>query len=51
MQPNLKLVDEITRLTNELYESGYIEAARLLEEARKVILEMERERFLQPATD
>ncbi|MBP1449560.1 MAG: hypothetical protein JZD41_06085 [Thermoproteus sp.] len=51
MNPNPKLVEELTHIANQLYDDGYIEAARLLEEARRIILEMEREALLPPATD
>jgi hypothetical protein len=51
MQPNPKMADELARLSSELYEHGYIEAARLIEEARRIVLELEREAFLTPATD
>jgi hypothetical protein len=51
MQPNSTLIDELTRLINEFYEHGYIEAARLLEQARTVALLRERERLIPPATD
>ena len=51
MQPNSTLIDELTRLINQFYEHGYIEAARLLEQARTVALLRERERLIPPATD
>ncbi len=51
MQPNPKLADELARISSELYEHGYISAARLIEEARRIVLELEREAFLPPATD
>jgi hypothetical protein len=50
MQPSSTLIDELTRL-NQFYEHGYIEAARLLEQARTVVLLRERERLIPPATD
>lgn len=51
MMPNSSLVDELTRLINLLYEHGYIETARLPEQARTVALLKERERLIPPATD
>jgi hypothetical protein len=51
MQPNSLLVEELTRLIGLFYEHGYIEVARLLEQARTVALLKERERLIPPATD
>jgi hypothetical protein len=51
MKPNSSLVEELTRLINLFYEHGYIETARLLEQARAVALLKERERLIPPATD
>jgi hypothetical protein len=48
---NSSLVDELERLINLFYEHGYIETAKLLEQARAVALLEERERFIPPATD
>jgi hypothetical protein len=43
MKPNSSLVEELTRLINQFYEHGYIETARLLEQARAVALLREKE--------
>jgi len=51
MKPNPSLVEELTRLINLFYEHGYIETARLLEQARTVALLKEREILIPPATD
>jgi hypothetical protein len=51
MKLNSSLVDELTRLINLFYEHGYIETAKLLEQARAVALLEERERLIPPATD
>ncbi|AAL64812.1 hypothetical protein [Pyrobaculum aerophilum] len=51
MQPNSSLVEELTRLIDQFYEHGYIEVARVLEQARTIALLKERERLIPPATD
>ncbi|AFA38448.1 hypothetical protein Pogu_0421 [Pyrobaculum oguniense TE7] len=51
MKLNTSLVEELTRLTNLFYEHGYIEVARMLEQARTLALQKEREALIPPATD
>ena len=51
MKLNSSLVDELTRLIDLFYEHGYIETAKLLEQARAVALLKEREILIPPATD
>lgn len=51
MNPDPSFVEELTVLMNKLYEGGYIEVAKRLEEARRIMLELERELLLPPATD
>lgn len=51
MQQNSNLVEELTRLINMFYEHGYIEVARLLDKARILALEKERQLLIPPATD
>lgn len=51
MIQNSSLVEELTRLIHMFYEYGYIEVARMLEQARTVALMKEREELIPPATD
>lgn len=45
------LVEELGRLVHRLYEGGYLEAARRVEEAVRLVLSRDRERLIPPATD
>ncbi|MEM0369385.1 MAG: hypothetical protein QXK71_01550 [Pyrobaculum sp.] len=51
MKYNSLLVEELTKLIHLFYEHGYIEVARLLEQARSLALLQERESMIPPATD
>ncbi|MEM1597950.1 MAG: hypothetical protein QXP31_07045 [Pyrobaculum sp.] len=51
MQPNSALVEKLTALIDQFYEHGYIEVARMLEQARTIALLKERELLIPPATD
>jgi len=51
MKPDSSVIEELTKLVDKFYEHGYIEVARVLEQARLMALMKERERLIPPATD